>query len=105
MEIRWNATDVKTSDDNSNKNENYLVWSKDNLSKGEKLTATVKYNKTAFSSLDSSKQRKLFEFSSTSSSSSGSIAFVAFIIIFIIIVAISASSSSSGYYRLVEDHT
>jgi hypothetical protein len=99
MEIRWNASDVKTSDDNASKNGNYLVWSKDNLSKGEKLTATVKYNKTVFSSLDSSKQRKLFEFSSTSSSSSGSVAFVAFIIIFIIIVAILANSSSSGYYR------
>jgi hypothetical protein len=90
MEIRWNASEVKTSDDNSSKSGNYLVWSKDNLLKGEKLTATIKYNKTAFGTLDSSKQQ---------STNINGMVVMALFILFIIIVCALNGSSRSGYYR------
>jgi hypothetical protein len=93
MEIRWNSVDVKTSNDNSIKYGDYLVWSKDNLSKGEKLTAKIKYNKTSFTTLNILKQRRLFEVDATSAN------IIIITLFVVIIIMLSIFSSSGGYYR------
>ena len=64
LTIRWNSDEVIKSD-SDRESGGYLVWTETDMSAGEKLTATVKYNEDAFTALDASEQ-------STSSSSSNS---------------------------------
>lgn len=48
--IKWNANSVEKSN-NQSQEENYLVWNKKNLRRGEKLKVKVTYPKSAFSSV------------------------------------------------------
>ena len=50
MTIRWNADSV-IENDSTAKEDNYLIWEKSDLSKGEKLTAIIKYEENSFSGL------------------------------------------------------
>ncbi len=56
IEVKWNNNKVKKSDTRIREG-NYLVWSKENLEKGEKINTSVTYKKKAFSNLDKNKQR------------------------------------------------
>ena len=51
LTIRWNADSVEKSDHKSQE-DNYLVWNKKNMRKGEKLTAKIEYPKSAFSAIN-----------------------------------------------------
>ena len=94
LTIKWNKSDIQSADNKSTEG-NYFVWNKTYMDKGDKLTANIKYKKTAFSGLDSSKQRSLFQ---SSSGSSGASFFP--IILFIIIMAFIFASfgGGGGYY-------
>lgn len=88
--VKWNKDEVKKS--NSKKSEdNYLIWNKTAMAKGEKLSVTVEYDKKAFSSLTSSKQRN--------SDSSSGMGIVIFVIIIVIIIASIGGRGGGGYYR------
>lgn len=92
MTVKWNKDSVKSSNAKS-KEDNYLVWKKTNMAKGEKLTINVKYNKSAFSSLKTYNQ-------STSSNGAGlySLYKSAIIIIFFIICIITSRFGGGGGY-------
>jgi len=92
MIIRWNSTDVKKSN-TKNTEDNYLVWSKQNLSKGEKMTATVKYDKDAFGSL-----QKYTMYNDSYGGIYNSQIWVWIIVFFIIILFISCLGGGGGYY-------
>ena len=55
LTVKWNIDKVNTSNSNS-KEDNYLIWNKTNMAKGEKITADLEYKKSAFSYLDERKQ-------------------------------------------------
>ncbi|MBR2289696.1 MAG: hypothetical protein IJ867_03620 [Clostridia bacterium] len=56
MTVRWNAEDVKSSNSKT-KEDNYLVWTRNNMSKGQKLKIKVTYPKSSFTYLNSNRQR------------------------------------------------
>jgi hypothetical protein len=91
LTIKWNSDQVKSSDNDSEEG-NYLVWKKTNLSKGEKVTATITYDKSSFTSL-------------TNYSSFGSVfgnVFLKYFVIIIMIYIVFAgilSMFGGGYYR------
>ncbi len=89
LTIRWNKDEVKKSDTKKTE-DNYLVWNKTDMSKGEKLTINVKYDKSAFSSLTSAKKTDF-----------GSSFTVIFIILFIVCIfsSIFGGFGGGGYYR------
>ena len=90
LTIKWNKDKVKSHNSKITE-DNYLIWNKTNMAKGEKLTAKVKYDKSAFSALTSQKKS-----SDGSSSSNGIFALIFFVIIFISIV--TSIAGRGGYY-------
>ncbi len=94
--ILWNADSVKKSNSKS-KEDNYLVWYKAKLNKGEKMTINVKYDKEAFGALDTYKQEKNAR-NSYGSGSSINFSGVLFILIFVISIALSLFGGGDGYY-------
>ena len=96
MKVKWNKDQVK-SDNTSKKEDNYLVWKKTNMDKGEKITVKVQYNKTAFGYLDTYKQYKASNNSYGSSVVDGSSILVIFFIIFIVVYL--SLIGGGGYYR------
>lgn len=91
LTIRWNKDQVKSNNSNSTI-DNYLVWTKRNMSKGEKLTIEVKYEKSAFGYLSEYKQQK------NGQSSFISVYNTVMIIIFIAIIILSISRPFTGGY-------
>ena len=57
MIIRWNASDVKSSNAKGSQ-DNYLIWRQNNVAKGGKMTAEVSYYQSAFAKLKKSGQQK-----------------------------------------------
>ena len=57
LTIRWNADRVKKSDSKFQE-DNYLIWNRKDMQKGEKLTAKIEYKKSAFSGILSQSRRK-----------------------------------------------
>lgn len=57
LTVKWNKDAVKSSNSNI-KEDNYLVWHKTNMAKGEKIKVDVKYDKSAFGYLNEYKQSK-----------------------------------------------
>lgn len=90
--IKWNGDKVAKSN-NKSKEDNYLVWSKSNMSKGSKLTASIKYDKSAFSSLSTSKQA-----GKRSSGASGSYFFWAVLFVIAIVLIFIGDIGGGGYY-------
>lgn len=88
LTVKWNMDGVKSSNADSNE-DNYLVWTKNNMEKGEKLNISVKYNKNAFGYLDESKQNTI-----------NSKILFAVIVIWIILMLIiyMYGSGGGGYY-------
>lgn len=80
MSIRWNSDGV-TKHNSGSQDGSYLVWNKSNMSKGEKLSISVKYNKSSFSALDANKQN-----SNVKKSSNGESSIILFIFILIIVI-------------------
>ena len=77
LKIKWNSDQVKKSDTKSTEG-GYLVWYKNNMDKGKKLTINVKYDKSAFSSLNKPlKNNSVF-----------SMPIIVFFIIFLVVCAI-----------------
>lgn len=58
IKIRWNADSVTKSNSNS-KEDNYLVWERENLVKGEKVKTKIEYPQDAFTALPKNRQRKM----------------------------------------------
>ena len=90
LTIKWNKDKVKSHNSNIEE-ENYIIWNKKNMAKGEKLTAKVKYEKTAFSALTSQKR------SSDTIISRDAFVFIVFGIIFFSI-ALASIFGGGGYY-------
>lgn len=91
MKVKWNKDQVK-SDNTSKKEDNYLVWKKTNMDKGEKITVKVQYNKNAFGYLDTYKQYN-------SMSNDGGVQYIPlFCILFIVIIICMIMSRGGGYY-------
>lgn len=88
LTVMWNKDEVKSSNAKT-KEDNYLVWNKTNMAKGEKLKVNVKYDKDSFGYLNENTQRK-----SGNSFNTIFIIMIAIIIIYIIIMIISGG----GYY-------
>jgi len=86
LKIKWNADEVVKHDAIS-KEDNYLVWSRKNLAKGEKLTANVEYDILSLGNLKNYSK-------SSSSDISGS---VGFFVVIIIILSLISSISGGGY--------
>lgn len=93
LTVKWNSDKVTKSDSRS-KEDNYLVWRKTNMSKGEKLNISVNYNKSSFTALNENKQARQNNSSNSFWSSFGR-AFVIFIVICIIIISFGGGG---GYY-------
>lgn len=92
MTIKWNMDSVKSSDSQL-KEDNYLVWTKSNLAKGEKLNVNVKYDKNAFGYLDENKQKR------NNMESSNEFKIYAIVICIIVITLIvTISLGGGGYY-------
>jgi len=92
MTVRWNMDSIKSSNAKY-KQDNYLVWTKTNMSKGEKLTVNIKYDKNEFSSLSSYSKTNNY-------SNSDSYNFtVMFVILFIIVYCMLIINGGGGYYR------
>ena len=89
--VKWNRNSVKSSNSN-NKEDNYLIWTKKHLSKGEKITAKVKYNKSVFSALSTTKAK-------TSNNNTTSYT-VARVLVLIMIISLSSAVrfGGGGYY-------
>lgn len=89
LTVKWNMDGVKSSNADSEE-DNYLVWTKTNMKKGEKLNISVKYNKNAFGYLDESMQNTM-----------NSEILVAVIVILIILIFIinMYGSGGGGYYN------
>ena len=96
ISILWNADSVK-SNDSKTKEGNYLIWNKIMLDKGEKITANISYDKSAFGSLSSNMQTNNVKKTNNSLGSFSNIIGV-FMIVCIIIVVISSLSGGGGYY-------
>lgn len=90
MTIKWNKDSVK-SNNAKTKEDNYLVWKKTNMSKGEKLTAKIQYKKETFGYLDSYKQVR-----SVSNNTDAYIIIVIFVIV--IILNLLLIGGGGGYY-------
>jgi len=88
LTIKWNADKVKKSD-NKSQEDNYLVWNKKNMKKGEKLTAKIEYNKSAFSAIKTTK---------TNTSISNMVWIVSITFIVIAILAAFLGGGGGGYY-------
>lgn len=90
IKVRWNKDQVKSSN-KKYKEDNYLVWSKSNMKKGEKLTVNVKYKQSAFSALDKYKQQR------KSNNNGYSTSIILYIVVFILVFAVSLCTGG-GYY-------
>lgn len=90
IKIKWNASDVIEHDATSKEN-NYLVWNRGNLEKGEKLTAYVEYEKAAFGNL------KTYSKSNNYESYTGVVAIGGYTMIIIIFAIISCYAGGGGY--------
>lgn len=89
--IKWNKDQVKSS--NSSKEDgNYLIWNKTNLAKGAKVTAEVKYEKTAFTGLVETKTYN-------KSSSDGIIFIFIFGLMILSVIFSIFTGGRNGYYR------
>lgn len=88
--VKWNSDRVQTSNTKS-KQDNYLVWTKENLAKGEKIKIKVEYPKSAFTSLTKANQRK---------DGGTSTMFLVFVIIFVmaIMMIFIGTIGGGGYY-------
>lgn len=98
MTVKWNRDEVKSSNSKS-KEDNYLVWTKKNMDKGEKIDINVKYNKKAFGNLSEYQQSKYatnYSNSYNSISPFNSIIFLLFIIS--ILSVILSLAGGGGYY-------
>ena len=91
MTVKWNMDGVKSSNAKT-KEDNYLVWHKTNMSKGEKLTANVKYNKSAFGYLNENRQ------STKVGGTSNSYSVIYILVIIIFVISIYTSILGGGYY-------
>ena len=91
MTILWNASAVKNSGTRV-KEDNYFIWNKTNLKNGEKMTVNITYDKSAFSSADTSKS------SSADSLGIGGLGIYIFVLIAVSIVS-SFFGLGDGYYR------
>lgn len=91
MTVKWNMDEVKSSNAKS-KEDNYLVWTKTNMTKGEKIKINVKYDKDAFGYLSKYAQNKNIVNFSTQYN------IFIFLIVMIIILAIVISLFGGGYY-------
>lgn len=95
MTIKWNKDSVK-SNNAKTKEDNYLVWKKTDMAKGEKLTAKIQYKKEAFGYLDSYKQYR--SFSSGSYTNGGYNSYSILVLLFMIIIIVFASIGGGGGY-------
>ena len=91
MTVRWNKDEVKSSNAKS-KEDSYLVWTKNNMAKGEKIKINVKYNKSAFGYLSKYKQNKNIVTYSNSYTS------ITFLVVMIVVLSIVISWLGGGYY-------
>lgn len=97
--IRWNKDKVKKSNTKIVE-DNYLVWTKGNLEKGEKVHAEVTYKKKAFAYLDKNKQISNL----SSNTSSGSTRVIVCIVVIVVLALfylgfkIGLGLSDDGYY-------
>ena len=98
VNILWNTKSVVDAD-TKKKDDGFYVW-KDSLSKGEKITAKVEYNKSAFTSLDTTQQASYtYAYSQSQKSDSSVQAVVIFIIVIFIIAALMPSRRSYYSHR------
>ena len=95
MQVRWNASDV-TKSDNSTKDGNYLVWSKSNMSKGEKLSISVEYDESSFTALDANKQSSNLK--SSIFSEFRNYMYIFIIVFVVVIYLLSLFTYGGGYY-------
>ena len=93
MTILWNGDNVKSSN-STLKEGKYLMWYKTNMSKGQKMTADVKYEESAFTTLDSNKQSKN---ANTGVSTSIFITILVFLIVMVSIIRVIITPTG-GYY-------
>lgn len=94
MQIRWNASDV-TSANNTGVEDNYLVWDKTNLAKGEKVTAKVEYDKTSFTAISEQGQVRKNN-NGTDEKEDIIMTFIMVGIVILIVIIIIASCSRGG---------
>lgn len=92
LTVKWNMDKVQSNNSNS-KEDNYLIWNKTNMAKGEKLTANIEYEKSAFSYLDEQKQSKESDWFEKSFSS------ITFILLFILFGFVYIGSIFSLFAR------
>ena len=88
MKIKWNATDV-TNDDSTSQEGNYLVWTRKNMAKGEKLNVNVEYEKSSFSSLKNYTKSNNYSVVTPGG--------FAMIVVIIIVAAVISSIADDGY--------
>lgn len=86
MTIKWNKDQVKKSNTKKSE-ENYLIWNKTNMGKGEKLTASIKYDKSAFGALDTNKQRTNVKSGNTGNPISGMLTILIIIVILSVVLS------------------
>ena len=92
LTIKWNKDQVKSNNAKSTA-DNYLVWTKKNMAKGEKLTIEVKYEKSAFGYLSEYKQQR------NDQSTARNVYNTVMIVIFIaLIIFIFSRPFTGGYY-------
>lgn len=97
MTVKWNMDEVKSSNCKS-KEDNYLVWTKKNMSKGEKIEIKVKYKEDAFGYLSRYKQSK---YANNNSNTYGPMSYNAMMFLFVIAIVLSVLGSllgGGGYY-------
>lgn len=101
MTVKWNMDEVKSSNCKS-KLENYLIWTKKNMSKGEKIKVNVKYKEEAFGNLNKYKQSNFARNNSYSSNSQTSynagVNTIIFLLFLVIVLSVFLSIISGGYY-------
>ena len=106
MTIRWNNDGILTSNKKST-DDGYYVWTKTNMSKGQKMTANVTYRKEAFSNLNQYKQISNVRKDQMGMSTFDSLYLIIFLIIVVAIVIdvlnkgnyYSHSGFGGGYYH------
>lgn len=96
MTVRWNSDSVKSCNTKF-KEDNYLTWNKKYMSKGSKITAKVKYDKSAFSALDTNKQKK-YGSSSNYNWEKMEATFGTIILLIVIISCMGGMFGGGGYY-------